>query len=198
MEPEDQVEIEEAVPTAAPEETPAPSQESDPVQEELDRIENSKRTKKEKLLYTKQRVEKQLAELGETDATDVDLDRPMTVREYEARRMLDARDTAVSLVDSLSEDEKAKELVRYHLENTIRPSGDAQTDLNLALSIVNGVKNRQLAEESARTTRARTAPSAPAAPPRQIGAEPEFSKEEAAVMKGFGLTKEEAAEALKG
>lgn len=195
MDLEDQVEIEEAVPTAAPEETPEPSQESDPVQEELDRIETGKRTKKEKLLYTKERIEKQLADLGETKVEDED--RPLTLKDLLAFQAVQAQDTAKTLADEI-EDEAERKLTLHHLENTIKPSGDPQTDLRNARLIVRAVKNSQLAEEATRTTRARTQPSAPAAPPKQAGTTPEFSREEAAVMRGFGLTAEEAAEALKG
>jgi hypothetical protein len=195
MEENTQVETEEVVPTATPEETPVPSQEPDPVQEELDRIDTAKRTKKEKLLFTKQRIEKQLAEFGD-EPESIDDDRPLTLKDLRAIQASEAQQTAMTLAEEI-EDANEQRLVKHYLETTIRPSGDAQTDLRNARLMANAIKNRQLAEESGRAARARTAPSAPAAPPRQVGAEPEFSKEEAQIMKGFGLTKEEAAKALQ-
>jgi hypothetical protein len=181
------------VPTATPEETPAPSQEKDPVKEELERIENGQRSKKEKLLYTKKRVEEQLAALGDDE---VDENRPLTVKDLRTFQAVEAQETAKTLAAEIMDDNERK-LVLHHLENTIKPSGDAQTDLRNARLIVNSVKNGQLAEEAARAAKARTAPSAPGAPPKGPDAKPELSKEDEAVMKGFGLTQEEALAALK-
>lgn len=198
MDENTQVEPEVAVPTAAPEvtETSAPSQESQEnlVQAELDKVETAKRTKKEKLEFTKQRIERQLAELGESPDV-IDEDRPLTLRTLQAYEAEKAKETAVTLAEQI-DNEAERRLVLHHLENTIKPSGDAETDLRNARLIVNAVKNGQLAEESARVSKARIAPSAPSAPPRQEGAKPEFSAEEAAIMRGFKLTEEEAAQAL--
>lgn len=203
MDPETQADPEVAAPAAAPEPAPEaapePSQE-DPIQEELDRIESKGRSKEDKLLFTYKRVKKQLSEAGiDPDAAaPSDEDRPLTIRDFAAIRAIEAQETAISLADTEIADENERKLVKHHLENTIKPSGDAQTDLRNAQALVNAVKNRQLAEESGRAARARTAPSAPSAPPRQAGAEVELTPEQAKVMKGFGLTKEEAVEALKG
>jgi len=184
-------------PAVTPEETPiVPSQTEDPVQQELDRIENDKRSKLERLQFNKERIEREIAaQTGQQPAAS-DEDRPLTVREFKALQAVEAQDTAKTLADSI-EDEKERTLVIHHLENTIKPSGDAATDLRNARLIVNSVKNGQLAEEALRTAKARTAPSAPSAPPRAPTAKPEFSAEETAIIKAFKLTDDEAEKALR-
>lgn len=193
-----EVENEESVPTAEPEETPEPSQETDPVEEELERIETTKRTKLEKLEYTKQRIEKQLAEERRKEGIVDEDDRPLTVREFRALQAQEAQYTAKQLVENLDVPENVKRLAKHHLDNTVKPSGDPQTDLTNALALVEAVRNRQLGEEAARAAKVRTAPSSPSAPPKTPGSVPEFTKEERAVMRGFKLTEEEAAQALRG
>lgn len=197
MDTETQVE-QPVVPTTTTEETtvtPVPSQE-DPLQKELDRIETGKRTQKEKLLYTKQRIDKQLAEMGEGTEVE-DENRPLTLKDLRAYTAVAAQETAMSLADEI-EDANEQKLVKHYLETTIKPSGDAQTDLRNARLMANAVKNRQIAEEAGRAAHARTSPSAPSAPPRQAGTEPEFTLEQTRLMKGFGITKEEAVKALQG
>jgi hypothetical protein len=107
-----------------------------------------------------------------------------------------AQETAQSLTDSLDETDSYKQLVKHHLENTVRPSGDATTDLRNARAIVDGVRNSQLAEEAARSQAARRAPSSPSAPPAQGKEEPELTKEQAQFARMTGLSPEEAARAL--
>ncbi len=193
MQDEHQVETEDVVPTATPEETPEPSQASDPVQEELNRVESTKRTKKEKLEYTLKRVQEQLSELGDTNE---DENRPLTLKDLQAFHAAQAQDTAKSLAQEIADDAERK-LVLHHLENTIRPSGDAYTDLRNAQLIVASVKNRMLAEESARAATARTRPSAPAAPPKQEGKKPEFTAEQRKFIQSTGLSEEDAIKALQ-
>jgi hypothetical protein len=195
MEEETQVENPVA-PTATPE-APAsvPSPTEDPVQEELDKIETAKRTKLERLQYTEARVKQQIADVLKANGQQPDdEDRPLTVREFKALQATDAQHTALALADEI-EDEHEQKLVKYHIENTIKPSGDAQADFRNARLIVNSVKNGQIAEEAARTTKARTAPTAPAAPPRQPSATPELSKEESNFARAMGLSPEEVAAA---
>lgn len=192
MNPENEAENVEAVPAAAPEETPKePSQEADPIQEELEKVEKGKRTQREKLEYTKQRVEQQLAELENEDEN-----RPLTVKEFRALQAETANKTARQLVDSIDESDAYKALVKHHLESTIRPSGDAQTDLLNARRLVDGVKNRQLAEEATRAAGARTSPSSPSAPPKDKGKEPELTAEQQRFAKVTGLTPDQVKEAL--
>lgn len=182
MEEETKVEVE-VVPTAT-----EPS-EKEKVEAELEKVEASKRTKLEKLEYTKSRVDAQIAEEKAKAGETPDDDRPLTVREFKAMQQQTAQETALSLADSI-ENEAERKLVKHHLENTIKPSGDPQTDLKNARLIVNSVKNGQIVEETLRSVKARPAGSTPSAPPKET-TKAELTIEERTIMRGFGLTEAE-------
>lgn len=188
---------EEVVPTTTEEQVP--SQEVDPVKAELDRVdEKPKRSKKEQLLYTKRRVEQQLKEMGETvepEKDDSEEDRPLTVKEFNRLSAERELTNAVTLADQI-EDENERRLTQHYLENVIKPSGDAKTDLRNAQLMVNAVKNGQIAEEAVRTAKVRTTTTSPSAPPKDKAAEPELSKEDEAIKRGFGLSPEEVQKAI--
>lgn len=182
MDPEEKVET-----PVSPTET-EPSQEKDPVQEELDRVEaQPKKSKLEKLEYTKKRIDQQLAEeKAKSGIVEDDDDRPLTVREFKSLQREEAQSTAISLAGEI-ENEAERKLTQYHLENTIKPSGDAQTDLKNARLLVNAVKNGQVAEEAVRATKARTTGSGAGAPPKEKQTN-ELTKEERDYMVAFKLT----------
>ena len=184
------------------EETPdttAPSQEIDPVEEELERIEtaeNAKRTKLERLQYNKERIERELAEEAAKNGVEIDENRPLTVREFKAMQAHEAQETAKSLAESEIVDDKERKLVLHHLDNTIRPSGDAATDLRNARMLANAVKTRQVAEEVVRSSQARTYASAAGAPPKQNSGTPELSSEEQRLASWAGLSEDEVKASL--
>lgn len=186
MNEEDKVENEETAPTAV-----EPSQEKDPIQEELDRLEDKKpkRTRLETLAYNRDRLDKELAEerkkLGITDEDD----RPLTRGDLKVIQQESAQETAFKLADEITDDAE-KKLVKYHLENTIKPSGDASTDLRNARLIVNSVKNGQIAEEAVRSVKARTSGSSSGAPAKEKQVN-ELTTDEKKMMSGFGLTEEQ-------
>jgi len=128
--------------------------EQNPLEKELQKVQNKGegRTKKEKLLYTKQRVEEQLRELEGEDADDLgdeDDDTPVTkgmLREMQAKSVVK---TALDLTEDIA-DATEKALVQHHIKNTIRTTGNPAEDLKLARAIVNSVKNSQIAEEAVR------------------------------------------------
>lgn len=155
----------------------------DPLKEELDNIKNKKegRTLKEKLIYTKNRVEKQLRELeGEDEPADDDEDdenRPVTfkdLKEIEAKR---ATKTALQMAEEIS-DETERELTKHHLENSIKSTGNPQEDLRLARAIVNAAKNAKIAEEIARKGNPKDHSSGSSAPANNNGHEQELTEEE--------------------
>lgn len=174
--------------TTSPTEETAPSQKS-PIDEELERIETSKRSKLEKLEYTRERVEKQIQEEKAKAGIVDDEDKPLTVREFKALQQDQARETALNLAESI-ENESERKLVKHHLENTIRPSGDPQADLSTALAIVQGVKNKQIAEEALRATKPRTVTTGAGAPPREVPND-ELTPVEEKYRVSFKLTKEQ-------
>ena len=129
----------------------------DPLKIELDKVQNNKPkyTKVEKLKFTKKRIEEQLkAELGDDyendDEEPLDDDkRPLTVGEFKKMQVDKTVKTALTLADEI-ESPIERELVKHHLENTIKSSGDAQEDLKNARAIVNNLKNQKILEENGR------------------------------------------------
>lgn len=111
------------------------------------------RSKKEQLLYTKERVEKQLAELGDGDENidsalsedEGDDSKPLTIGDYKKLQKKDAQKTALQKADAI-EDEDDRTLVKHYLQTRIVPSGDPDEDLKFAIAAVNSVKNAQVAQ----------------------------------------------------
>jgi len=170
--------------------TSTPSSEKSPVEAELEKVETRKRSKLEKLEFTKKRIEDQIAqERKEQGIESNDLDKPLTLADLQAFENEKAITSALSLADDI-ENEHERKLTRFHLENTIKPSGDPQTDFRNARLLVESVKNKQLLEEVGRASKPKGHSSAPSAPMKQK-ANDELTKEETDLMKGFGLTKEQ-------
>lgn len=177
-------------------ETSAPSQD-DPIDAEIKRNETNtqKRSKKEKLLYTKKRVEEQLAEFGddeEEDNDEADDSTPLTKGDLKKFNVESARKKSVDLVSSI-QDEKERKLTLQYLERIV-PSGDAEEDVRLARLAVNSVRNGMVIEEIARkeaivTKSHASAPGNPAPSPDAVF---EPTEQEASLMRPpFNLTKED-------
>lgn len=163
--------------------------EADPLKTELEKVESGKRSKAEKLIYTKKRVEEQLKELGIEDQVDED-DTPVTVGMLKKIQEQTATKTALQLADEIP-NEVERELTKHYLENTVKSSGDPKADLATAQTLVNAVKNKQILDQAAIKPEARTHPSGSGAPVK-IEQQPEFTAEELSYMKPpFNLSKEQ-------
>jgi hypothetical protein len=173
-----------------------PEAPQDPLKKELDDIKNKKegRTQKEKLIYSKNRIEAQLRELEgeeETPENDDDDDENRTVtfkdlKEMEARK---AVKTSLQLAEEIS-DETERELTKHHLENSIKSTGNPQEDLRLARAIVNAAKNAKIAEELVRKGKPKDHSSASSANANRGDQEEELTPEELQFMKPpFNMSK---------
>jgi hypothetical protein len=164
----------------ATQETKAPSQES-------------KYSKKDKLLFTKRKIEEQLKELG---AEEEDETKPLTIGMFKKLKQEEATKTALELADTL--DETEREEVKELLENTIKPSGDPNQDLITARTLANAKKSTQIVEELKRSTPARTYSMGSSAPAK-LEDRFEPTPEEAQFMRPpYNLTKEDIIKARKG
>lgn len=74
---------------------------------------------------------------------------PLTVGTFRQMQKLDAKKTALDMAEALPEDERDK--VIEILTNRLVPSGNAQSDFELARSAVSSEHNRMVAEELARS-----------------------------------------------
>jgi len=178
------------VPTATPEETPAPSQTPDPIAVEVQKIETKKRPKAEVLKYNIERLQKELEEENAKNGVVEDDSVPVTRAELKSFLAEKTQESALELAQGLV-DENERKLTIHHLQNTIRSTGDAEKDFALALSLTNAVKNGQLAQESARAVRPRTVESAPSAPPKEKSNEELTSDEQKMMGPPFNLSKEQ-------
>lgn len=175
-----------------------PKEETNPLKEELEKVQMShgKRTEEEKLLYTFNRIQKQLKEKGievpteEITHREDEDNRPLTVAEYKKLKALDSEKTAMTLADNI-DDEYERELVKHHISNTIKPSGNAEQDLKNARLLVNSIKNGKIIEEVQRKTTPKTHSTGSGQPAKQEEVTEEFSEQELTFMKKFNMTKDD-------
>ncbi len=129
----------------------------DPLKEEAERVKKEKegKTELEKALYTRNQIDKRIKELqGDTEVPEVpedaDDNAPVTVGMLKKLEQDKAAKTALTLAEEQIKDSTELELVKHHLENSVKPSGNAVADLQKARAIVNETKNRMIAEEATR------------------------------------------------
>lgn len=131
--------------------------EQDPLKAELERVHNKSgnRTELEKALFKQNQIAKRIRELRGTeedfqdDFIEDEDDKPVTIGMLKRLQAESAVNTALSLANDI-ENEVERELVVFHLENTIKSTGNPKDDLKLARALVNSVKNSQIAEEVVR------------------------------------------------
>lgn len=163
-----------------PEETTVETEvtsEEDPLKVELERV-RSKKTPQEKALdslyFNAQQAKKlgiditkdeKLKEvLGIKEQVEVSEDeKPVTRKELEEilskAQQVNATKTAEQLAMSIS-NEAERELTLFHIQNTIKSTGNPEEDLKLARALTNSVRNNQILEEYDRKPVAKTHSSA--------------------------------------
>jgi exonuclease VII small subunit len=146
--------------------------EQDPLKEELERVNKKResgRTELEKAEYKLQQVQKQIRILRGDDQEEIaenEDERPLTIGEYKKMQQTVAVKTAVELADEVT-NETERELLKYHLENTIKSTGNPQEDLSTARAIVNSKRNELLLSEAARKGVAKTHSTGSSAPAKE-------------------------------
>lgn len=173
----------------------------DPLKKERERIasKGAGRSQKEKLLFSKKKIDEQLAALddeGEEPADDLDDDKPLTVKDLKNFRREEAKSTAINMAEDI-DDEDERELVKHHLSNTIKPSGNAAEDLKNARAIVNSAKNGQIIEEVTRRREPKNHASGAGAGGKKQDDVFTPTAEEANFMRTFGLTEKDILNARK-
>lgn len=181
-------------------ETPA----QDPLKAELERVQKKGegRTQREKLIYTKKRIEEQLAGLDKEEGKDPtpeeeDDDAPVTIGMLKKLQQQGAVQTAIDMTEDI-EDETERELTKYHLTNSIKSTGNPKEDIKLARAIVNSVKNQQILEEVGRKTDAKKHSGGSSAPVKPQKADIELTPQEMQFARPpFNMTKEQIVAARK-
>lgn len=182
-------------PVKEPEITP----EQDPLKIELERVTKVGRTEKEKAEFTLKKTAERIKELGgdpnsilgiEKEETNEDDDQPLTIGMYKKIQQVSAAKSASQLAEEI-QNETERELVKYHLENSIKSSGIPSEDLKLARALVNAVKNTQIIEEAKRKPVAKTHSSGSGNPAIDNEVKGELTPDEKLFLnKPFSMTRE--------
>lgn len=177
--------------------------EQDPLKNELSRVQNIKKptyTEKEKAEYTLRKNAERVKELGGdptsiigVDSGDIDEDdKPMTVGMFKRQQQEIASRSALQLADEIT-NETERELIKYHIQNTIRPTGNPNEDLRIARTLTNAAKNAQIMEEANRKGQAKSYSSGSSADAKYDAvASQELTKaEQRFLLKPYKMTKEQ-------
>lgn len=199
----EQVETKAEVETEAKVET-----EQDPLKIELERVQKvSKYSEEEKAEFTFKKQAERLKSLGKDPASILGIqteeeiededDKPLTIGEWKRMQKETAAKTALQQAEDI-QNETERELVKYHLQNTIKSTGIPAEDLKLARALVNAVKNTQIMEEVARKPVAQNHSKSSGVDAKQEH-EVVLSADELAFMRPpFNMTKEQIVQAREG
>lgn len=172
-----------------------------PLQVELEKVQEKKgKSELEKATFSIKKTAERIKELGgdpntilrieKEGSTDDEDDKPLTMGMFKRMELEKAGQSAMQLAESITS-EAERELTKYHLENTIKTTGNPQEDLKLARTLVNAVKNTQIIEEAARKPEVKTHSSAASAPANHQEDNIELSPAEMPFTKApFNMTKE--------
>jgi hypothetical protein len=183
-----------------PEKEPEIVPEQDPLKVELERVQKVGRTEKEKAEFSLKKNAERVKALGgdptsilgiEENEPSEDEDQPLTIGMYRKIQQESATKTALQLADEIP-NETEKELVKYHLDNSIKSTGNPNEDLKLARALVNAVKNTQIIEEATRKIKPKAHSNASSAPSKDNEVKGELNEYEKQFLgKPFSMTKEQ-------
>lgn len=201
---EDLIEKKDVTPTSEETQT-----EQDPLKEELEKVQRTGKTEAEKAAFSLRKNADRAKELGidpaevlgyksiKQDTTEDDDNKPLTRGDLKKFQQESAAKSALQLADEISS-ESERELTKYHLQNTIKSTGNPSEDLRLARSLVNAVKNNRIIEESNRKTEVKTYSNGSGAPAKDEAIRGELTPQEMAFLgKPFNMTKEQIIKARK-
>lgn len=200
----------EEVKTETQEEEVKTESQEDPLKIELERV-RSKKTPQEKakdsLFFNAQKAKELGIDVAEVlgikpkeESVDED-EKPITRKEMEEMLFKAQQGQAIKTAEELANeisDETERELVKFHLDNTIKSTGDAKEDLRLARALTNSVRNTQILEEVNRKPIAKTHSSASGAGMKDVEPTVVLTAEEQAYLATGIVTKDEILLARQG
>lgn len=183
---------------------------TDPLKVELERV-KSKKTPQEKakdsLFFNAEQAKKlgldpaEILGIKPKEEIVEEDDKPVTRKELEELLFKSRQDTAikssVELANEIS-DEAERELTLFHINNTIKSTGDPKEDLKLARALTNSVRNSQIIEEASRKPIAKTHSSATSGNTNTSEPTVVLTAEEQAYLATGLVTKDEILIARKG
>jgi len=175
--------------------------EQDPLKEELERVtKNQGRSEAEKAAFSLKKTAERLKELGgdplsviqpEYDEEEEEDEKPVTIGMLKKLRQEESLKTSIQLANDI-EGETERELTIFHLNNSIKSTGNPQEDLRLARAIVNSSRNGKIVEELSRKSEPKTFSSSAGAPANVTPQTEELTEAELQFTKPpFNLTKEQ-------
>lgn len=182
----------------------------DPLKIELDKF-KSKKTPQEKakdsLFFNAQKAKELGIDVAEVlgikpkeEIIEED-DKPVTRKDLLEALQAIKTSTAVKSAQELASeisDETERELTLYHIENTIRSTGDPKEDIRLARALTNSVRNTQILEEVSRKPQAKTHSSSSGASIERVEPTVVLTAEEQAYLSTGLITKDEILLARQG
>lgn len=124
-----------------------------------------KRTEKEKAVFTLKGTAQRLKDLGEDPlkilgiqpetkvSSELSDDTPLTVGALRELQRQDTKRSALQMANDISDEAERDEVIS--ILNRLEPSGDAQSDFNLAQNAANAQRAKRIADEQARRTQPR-------------------------------------------
>lgn len=196
--------------TITEEVTTEPEIVEEPLKIELERLKGKKTPQekaKDSLFFNAQKakelgidIEEVLGLKPKEDVVDEE-DRPVTRKELEElllkSRQVEATKTAEQLVNEI-QDETERELTLFHIQNTIKSTGDPKEDLKLARTLTNSVRNSQIIEEAQRKPQAKSHSSSTSGTNASAEIEVKLTPEEQAYFNTGLVTKDEILIARQG
>jgi len=178
-------------------------QEQDPLKAELERVKSlpQGKTQLEKALHRRKFLDEEIVKLGgklpEEKVEETEEDAPLTRKDLE-EALKDLKDKPQHLVRTIDDylkdepNEIKKELINFHIENSIKSTGNPEQDYNLAKILAEEPIRRQITEELARKGTPKTHSSASSAP-GSSGSQPiiSFTKEEQLFLDTGVITRED-------
>lgn len=128
--------------------------EQDPLKKELEKVQSKGKTEAEKAAFSLKKNAERARELG-IDPADVlgfnksveeDDDTPVTRGMLKRMQQDTATKTSLQLADDI-DNESERELTKYHLENSIKSTGNPAEDFKLARALTNSARNSKILEE---------------------------------------------------
>lgn len=185
--------------------------EQDPLKTELERVQRTGKTEAEKAAFSLKKNAERAKELGidvedvlgidkPSARIDVDLDeddKPVTVGMLRKIQQDNASKNALQMADDIS-NESERELTKYHLQNSIRPTGNPAEDLRLARALTNSAKNTQILEEAGRKAEPKTHSTASSGNAKNTEVQSELTPAEKQFLgKPFNMTVQDILKARK-
>lgn len=158
-------------------------------QKELDLARQALEKKDKQLGQAEHVIEKLKSEGSEVNTATIE---ELIERKFQSFTQQVRGDAIDGLIGSYSSNDDEAALIKHHLENSIKPSGDDVTDIINAKALANKARFTQQTSEIKRAKMQTEADNATTAGQKEESkTKPRLSAQDKAIMKAYGLTEEE-------